>query len=317
MDVHKLILSKAKNKFYADRYYKFIISCRNKNTDKIPHVQSHHICPKANDLFPEYKNFSIYVWNKIKLTHRQHFIAHWMLWKAYGGSQTYAFYAMNHQINRRTGIQIKNSKIYQKVKSESANQIRLNNTGKSGYIDKDGNRFQCSVNDPRVLSGEIISLSKGRKFKPRSAESRLKTSLANKGKIHRKMTIDERISRRKNIIKELYYDTPNKNFIEMDPLLATSQYIKVFTNGQTVWNQKGEFRRISKKIPIPPPGWFFSDPNIIYQAINLDTNMYIETVYDGLPERYHKFGLRKSGMKLLYCVTLQKDIYIDGEPIVY
>jgi hypothetical protein len=39
----------------------------------------HHICPKANDMFPEYKSFKDHTWNRAILTPRQHLIAHIIL----------------------------------------------------------------------------------------------------------------------------------------------------------------------------------------------------------------------------------------------
>lgn len=42
--------------------------------------------------------------------------------------------------------------------------------GKTMYRDKDGIIFQCSCNDPRVLSGELIGIRKGYKFKNRNSK---------------------------------------------------------------------------------------------------------------------------------------------------
>lgn len=46
-----------------------------------------------------------------KLSYRQHKIAHWMLWKAYGGSQTNAFWRMSKGC-------IKFSRVYEKARTE-------------------------------------------------------------------------------------------------------------------------------------------------------------------------------------------------------
>jgi ABC-type Fe3+/spermidine/putrescine transport system ATPase subunit len=106
-------------------------------------------------------------WNKVSLTPRQHFIAHFLLWKSYGNSQSYAFWAMcngqknKHQSSRYYKI---NSRIYENVKKDAL-KVHINRKGKCTYIDFQGNKTYCSTNDVRVLSGELTPLSLGRKYK--------------------------------------------------------------------------------------------------------------------------------------------------------
>lgn len=96
VDIYSILSSKPHNKHYLNRYFNFIQQCCQANLllPEGTYTEKHHICPKASDLFPEYKDFRTNKWNKIALTARQHFIAHWMLWKAYSGSQTIAFSMM-------------------------------------------------------------------------------------------------------------------------------------------------------------------------------------------------------------------------------
>lgn len=97
-NIKNILQSKKHNSFYLDRYINFLSKINNdESTNK--YLENHHICPKAPDLFPEYSSFKKYPWNKIKLTARQHFIAHHILWKSYGGSQIFSFYSMSHQKN--------------------------------------------------------------------------------------------------------------------------------------------------------------------------------------------------------------------------
>ena len=118
--LYTILFSKPHNKHYLLRYIKFIVALIDQNCND-EYMELHHICPKSKDLFPEYANLKINQWNKIKLTARQHFIAHQLLWKSYGGSQRYAFIAMangvknKHQQNRVTKL---NSKSYSKLKEE-------------------------------------------------------------------------------------------------------------------------------------------------------------------------------------------------------
>ena len=101
MDIYNLLITKKHNPHYLTRYWKFITYCA-RTEDSESKKFNHHILPKAKDLFPEYKSFKVYPWNKIVLTARQHFLAHWMLWKAYGGSQTKAFRFMNKNTKNLT-----------------------------------------------------------------------------------------------------------------------------------------------------------------------------------------------------------------------
>lgn len=86
-------------------------------------MESHHILPKGE--FPEYKSFKQNPWNKIDLTPRQHFIAHMILWKCYGNTQTHAFYAMVCW----QGVKI-NSRLYENNKNEYIQRQSLLNTGR-------------------------------------------------------------------------------------------------------------------------------------------------------------------------------------------
>ena len=94
MNIYNLLSSKPHNPHYLKRYYAFIESCR--QTTSNPVVEKHHICPKAKDLFPEFSSFAKNPWNLISLSPRQHFIAHLLLWKTFGGRQTHAFHLMSN-----------------------------------------------------------------------------------------------------------------------------------------------------------------------------------------------------------------------------
>ena len=110
MDIYSILQSKPHNPHYLSRYYKFILACKEANvnlirrTKKTPngaYMEEHHIGPKAKDLFPEYSSFIDYPWNKIDLSSRQHFIAHMILWRVYGGSQTQSFRKMCNETRKR------------------------------------------------------------------------------------------------------------------------------------------------------------------------------------------------------------------------
>lgn len=104
MDIYSILATKPHDERYLKRYTRFIEYCKDQNstlkkrTKRNPsgtYLEEHHICPKAVDLFPEYNSFWQFPWNKILLTAKQHYIAHMLLWKVYGGSQAKAFFAMS------------------------------------------------------------------------------------------------------------------------------------------------------------------------------------------------------------------------------
>lgn len=171
IDIYTILLSKPHNPHYLNRYWKFIQS----RISTSEYSELHHICPKAKDLFPEYSSLSKNPWNKIRLSSREHFIAHWMLYKAYSGSQIYAFHCMcsgqksKYQQYRYTKV---NSKVYEQLKILHKTVMSESRKGIATYKDSDGNVGRYLTSDPRVLSGELISTTKGRSIKWSRQESR-------------------------------------------------------------------------------------------------------------------------------------------------
>lgn len=82
-DIYTILSSKPHNPHYLKRYINFITSCELLNIKFNGYKERHHLCPKAKDLFPEYKIFKKHTWNKVELTAEQHFVAHRILAKAY------------------------------------------------------------------------------------------------------------------------------------------------------------------------------------------------------------------------------------------
>lgn len=113
MDIFEVLKTKPHNIHYLNRYHKFILACSNLS-DINDQTENHHICPRAADMFPQFSSFKEHSWNKIKLTHRQHYIAHLLLFKCYGKSQAVAF---NLMVNRGFG-KIKTSKLFDEMKTQ-------------------------------------------------------------------------------------------------------------------------------------------------------------------------------------------------------
>lgn len=177
-DIYFILTSKPHNSHYLRRYYKFIINCRekNKSLDKNTYTEIHHICPKAKDLFPEYKNFKIFKWNEIKLTARQHIIAHLILWKTYGKSQAQALHCMLDNFNSKNNINLKNRIIHNsiltrylsKTREEAAKIRGLCVKGKATYIDSEGKKYFIKTNDPIINELDLVGNNKGKIFSEES-----------------------------------------------------------------------------------------------------------------------------------------------------
>lgn len=75
MDYVTLFNSFEVNPHYLKRYLAFVLNCTSKPNN---YTEKHHILPKS--LFPEYKTD---LKNLVKLTSRQHFVAHWILSKVF------------------------------------------------------------------------------------------------------------------------------------------------------------------------------------------------------------------------------------------
>lgn len=91
------------NSLYLNRYIKLLRSVK----PTTEYSETHHIIPKS-------LGGSDDTLNLIKLPSRVHFVAHWMLWKAYQTDElAYAFWAMCHQ--KKAGQEKRYSKINSKT----------------------------------------------------------------------------------------------------------------------------------------------------------------------------------------------------------
>jgi len=152
-----ILKSKPHNSHYLNRYIKFINQCI--VTTHLLETEDHHICPKSSDLFPEFKSFKKYPWNKAALTLRQHYVAHRLLWKAYGGKQSQAFKLMCDRLKRN------NSKCYEIVRKEHIAYMISNNHNADGLQAK---RSWVSASDERrSRQAEIMREINKTKKKPK------------------------------------------------------------------------------------------------------------------------------------------------------
>lgn len=110
VDIYESLKTLPHNSHYVDRYFKFINACTSQQN--LGYVEQHHILPKS--MFPQFSDLSDHTFNSARLTGRQHFIAHWMLAKAYGGKMWSAFWMMCNRVSQK-GI---SSKVYEVTKQQ-------------------------------------------------------------------------------------------------------------------------------------------------------------------------------------------------------
>lgn len=158
MDILTILSSKPHNKHYLKRYYTFITQCSKANSlSKPPITEAHHICPKAKDLFPQYNKLSEHKWNRIDLTPNQHYVAHWILWKCFKGSQIDAFWKMNQkQSANKTQYKKLGNKLYAKLKEDKSKKqsILLKELHKDPLFKEKALEATVRNNKERKESGE-------------------------------------------------------------------------------------------------------------------------------------------------------------------
>ena len=162
------------------RYIKFISLCNHSPNE---YVEGHHICPKADDLFPEYIDVNIYPWNLVKLTARQHIIAHVMLWKIFGGSQALAFDCMLGKFNSNTNNLLANRIIptsimiryHARMREETKKYLSEIREGFACYKDETNNKFVLHKDDPKIKELSLVGNNLGYTH---SEEAKEKMSIA-------------------------------------------------------------------------------------------------------------------------------------------
>lgn len=199
--IYNILISKPHNSHYLLRYLKYLEVFKDQEYIKGVH-ENHHICPKSNDLFPEYKSFRKNPWNKISLTKRQHFIAHLILSKVYPKTkQTVAFWAFcniqspndsrsrNFKVNSRFYETAKEniSKFFSDLNKGRKNQkLSEKNLGFVACFDLEGNFLSVSKEEFDLRKNvDFIAVSKNvNRDYMKTKEYKLTMSKANKNRIH-------------------------------------------------------------------------------------------------------------------------------------
>ena len=175
------------NSHYWKRYLKFIESCRYEHSK---YVERHHIYPRS--MFPQKADEP---GNLIPLSAREHFLAHWMLHKAFGGKMTNAFMYMKSSGSDNDRYWNLNAKSYDLLRASFARMWSAAKTGKPMSEEAKRNMSKGRTGIPlskahgeaigrgntgRIVSEEtrqkISAAKRGVPMPPRSAEHRAKLS---------------------------------------------------------------------------------------------------------------------------------------------
>ena len=105
------------NKHYFDRYLKFIKTIKSRPVSE-NYTECHHILPRSLGGTDDEDNL-------IDLTARQHYVAHWLLWRAYNNEPMIsAFWFMSH-IETRTGVRRVNGRTYEILKADKSRRQEI------------------------------------------------------------------------------------------------------------------------------------------------------------------------------------------------
>lgn len=156
---------------HFDEMNQIIENARRREKDDSLDYENHHVVPRS--LGGDDSDA-----NMVLLTTKEHFIVHKLLFEHYRElddprmiSTGQAYWLMS----TRGTIDDYDYEVLRKIQKKcAAIAMRKTMTGKMPARDKHGNKYHVSVNDPRVLSGELFHHTKGRK---KSKEEAMASSL--------------------------------------------------------------------------------------------------------------------------------------------
>lgn len=265
MDIYSILSSKPHNPHYLNRYIKFIQACQQKNVGYEGYTENHHICPKAKDMFPEYKCFREFPWNRAALKPRQHFIAHIILWKAFYNTVSCkrALWFMSNGKWKSFNVY---SKMYQYLRIEIINELKQNtvfkhpiNKGKVIVKDKNGKVFRTDIADPLYKCGEYVGHTSGRRVVRDAAGNKFMSNDNTHTSMHKDMIpvkmpdgSIKKLHRQSSVIKSGNYDGQFKGTVQVkdlngnsfrvqktDPRFLSGELKGVLKNKTTVRDKEG------------------------------------------------------------------------------
>lgn len=162
---------------YKWHYVQLIRTRRSRVLKDTEYYENHHIVPRSlgGDDSPE---------NLIKLTAREHFIAHWLLWRIYRNNKmAYAFFLMAAGIKKNGKISFSSIAYDEAKQAKSAAVSELNQKIKRGHTKSAETLKRMSIAQKGRVKSEDHKrkISESNKGKPKSAEHRQKLSDSNNG----------------------------------------------------------------------------------------------------------------------------------------
>lgn len=205
------------NNHYHNRYLKFITSRRSRVYEGI--VETHHILPKSLGGDNSLENL-------IKLSPREHFLAHWMLWKAYSNKQmTLAFWSMRMNKSKHRSFKI-TSKVYQSLK-ENHSTVQSERMRNNNPMTNDDSRNKVSISRKKLgwspSKEHREQISKALSGKPKTTQHAENISKGSKGK-------SKSNSHKKNMSENHADVTGDKNPM-FGRSAAKENNLKWYTNG--------------------------------------------------------------------------------------
>jgi hypothetical protein len=172
--IFEILSTKPHNPHYLKRYIKFIKHCQTRVSNET-YFETHHIAPRASDLFPELDNDPA---NYASLTAREHILAHVILWKTYGGSQATALHCMINNFNSDTNFYLKDRVVPTAIKIRYLATLREDagirkgeiHKNRSTFKDAEGTKYYLYTDDPLIDQLGLVGNNTGKVF---SEESRL------------------------------------------------------------------------------------------------------------------------------------------------
>jgi hypothetical protein len=167
----------------------------------IGYRENHHVIPRSMGGTNAKSNM-------VSLTAREHFICHWLLTKMVTGADrakmVYALRMMrvSNDLQNRYETKI-TARVYEKYKKEHAINLSIMRTGKTPWnkggaplTDEQRKRISdAAKNRPRASAESIAKNSAARRGLKRSDETKLKQSVALKGRLKGPMSEEEKLKR--------------------------------------------------------------------------------------------------------------------------
>jgi len=225
--VEQMPLIKNENLIHLERYVKFINSRPERELNQRGY-STHHVYPRSIAKKNNIKDYDGN-WNLIELTHREHFIAHMILFYCGYEEMMFAFHRMNnYDGNLITG------KMYEKLRSEfakkaSATMKKYHNTHDLTGENAPNYGKRASIESRKKMSDSHLGQSPSNKGKQTSDKTKQKQREAKLGKVGNKkgksVEINTRIKLRDaNLGKRRITNGIVKSWLLKDSILPTGFY---------------------------------------------------------------------------------------------